>query len=379
MVLQPEEIDQGTDWETLMVVEAAAENGERESPGGTYFQQGISLIEGQRSMTREETAQVRRIETGTSMREKLEQRKLFRRVDVGDCAVTMAAIEERTAKAWSENTTASYGSTWNIYQFYAQQLPRGIPQQIAIMMLLEEMMSQGFIGIGTALRYSIRLGGLLKLFNADEENDTPGQEKGLNKWLAMWRRALRLQGAMHPIHQAPPITRRELDEVMRTLPPFERAELLLLWLTASRLSDFSEVLTNHWKVISETADETVFSVKYERTKGDPFHEGAALQFTAKGMDREILRNHRNSLIPASQIIQMTYARLMQILEPHGFTEHSIKRGALTAMMMAGVSAETLRVIAKHRSLKTLFTYLEIEHAIEKFYHTSAATAALGPV
>ena len=49
------------------------------------------------------------------------------------------------------------------------------------------------------------------------------------------------------------------------------------------------------------------------------------------------------------------------------------------MMMAGVSAETLRVIAKHRSLKTLFTYLEIEHAIEKFYHTSAATAALGPV
>ena len=112
--------------------------------------------------------------------------------------MTMAAIEERTAKAWSENTTASYGSTWNIYQFYAQQLPRGIPQQIAIMMLLEEMMTQGFIGIGTALRYSIRLGGLLKLFNADEENDAPGQEKGLNKWLAMWRRALRLT-KRHPL------------------------------------------------------------------------------------------------------------------------------------------------------------------------------------
>ena len=93
----------------------AAEEGVSRGVGETYFQEGISLIKGRREITMEETAQVRRIGTGASLREKLEQRKLFRRVDVGDVAVTMAAIEERTAKAWSENTVSSYGSTWNIY------------------------------------------------------------------------------------------------------------------------------------------------------------------------------------------------------------------------------------------------------------------------
>jgi site-specific recombinase XerD len=48
---------------------------------------------------------------------------------------------------------------------------------------------------------------------------------------------------------------------------------------------------------------------------------------------------------------------VQSLYPN-LSSHSIKRGALMELLQSGVPLETLQVIAKHRSLKTLLIYLD---------------------
>lgn len=61
-------------------------------------------------------------------------------------------------------------------------------------------------------------------------------------WIRLYRRALLRQGALAEIEQAEPMTREVFRRWVASKEPFVQAQLLLLWKTASRLSDFDEVV-----------------------------------------------------------------------------------------------------------------------------------------
>jgi hypothetical protein len=62
---------------------------------------------------------------------------------------------------------------------------------------------------------------------------------------------------------------------------------------------------------------------------------------------------------------MKYQRLLALLgEP--YTEHSIKRGALYTLLFNGAPLETIRIMAKHRSMRTLLMYLRPVDVIGRY-------------
>lgn len=53
------------------------------------------------------------------------------------------------------------------------------------------------------------------------------------------------------------------------------------------------------------------------------------------------------------------AKVLKAIDPE-MTAHSVKRGALTALLRAGAPLSVIQVIAKHKDLETLLVYLYLE-------------------
>ena len=68
---------------------------------------------------------------------------------------------------------------------------------------------------------------------------------------------------------------------------------------------------------------------------------------------------RDAVFQLSSFSELTTARASAVLGRvrTGLTAHSIKRGALLAMLEAGVPLSLIQAIAKHKDLETLLIYL----------------------
>ena len=251
-------------------------------------------------------------------------------------------VADRLQNMWADSTWSSYSSVMNQFDMYYRQL-EATDFSIATMLFLEDAIHDNDhpITIASALQYSRIIGSVL-------------HQRGINIDIRMYRRALKRQGALHAEHQAPPITRTELDQRLQTLPLHQRFPILLMWLTASRYSDLESVTRNNIEELESNDRFSVYRITFPQHKGDPFRAGTGTEIQTSGVDNATFHlwlQRYVAVIPPD----LTYANLCRILDP--YTEHSIKRGALLTMLAAGTSPHTLQWIAKHKSIDSLLHYI----------------------
>ena len=290
---------------------------------------------------------------------------------------TLKAIEAVVSECWSPNTWAGYGSTWVGFQYYRRNLPPGLSLEIQHLCYVTACMRDSVdpetgkpvkgVLARTAILYSKRIASVLH---------TQGIHCG--PITRMFRRGLRRAAALEPVDQAPPATKEEVLATRARLAWDESGQILLLWKTAARHSDFQEVTMDSLIELGADGDMWAWSLRTDMHKGDPFGEGTGLEFVVTGAEHELLRRWKASRLPKEKLLPMTYQRLMAILKETNpeFSEHSLKRGALICMMNSGVDKETLRVLAKHDDLRQLLTYLPVAAAMQHFYQTREATRGL---
>jgi hypothetical protein len=201
---------------------------------------------------------------------------------------------------------------------------------------------------------------------------------------ALFCAGLRRRGNILEVDQAPPISSEEIHQLIPTLPASERHQLLLLWKTAARHSDFRHVRSQHLNFVRTSPhprptqphqEMHVWSLRTLTHKGDPFGEGTGIEIGMTLEQHELLQTFKRTALPGDMVVTISYDRLLQILRESNpeFSEHSIKRGALLAMMLTGTPLETLRVVAKHKTVAQLLRYLPTSAAVGNFYRTSNAT------
>jgi hypothetical protein len=286
-------------------------------------------------------------------------------------------IQDTIRRGWSDSTWSGYGSVWRRFQYYKSRLPPGLPPEIEIMMFIESCRHTCQdaetgkeippVSARTAYQYSKRLTSIL--FQTEGVTCT--------KTMKMYRSGLLRTAAEEPVHQATPLTREEFYKILENLRWDEQVQLTIMWKSAARHSDFRAVRMEHLTFHTRDQDHWQWGLRTLMHKGDPFGEGTGIVLTLNGHQHQMFTRWKETRGQRKPLLDLTYPRLLQILRTQGdFTEHSIKRGALVTMLLAGVDKETLRVLAKHRDLAQLLHYLPIELAIDEFYHTAAATKFL---
>lgn len=284
-------------------------------------------------------------------------------------------IQINLEAGWSEATWAGYGSTWRQFQFYRSQLPEGLSMDMQVMCFIESCVTPQTdvktgqpvpaVSFRSADIYLRRLSSILHQ-----------EEVHLSTVVRMYRRGLRRRSATDEVNQAPPMTKDAMYRLRDMVPFNERMELLLMWKSAARWSDFQAVEMRHL----QPGQGRRWSLRTLLHKGDPFGQGTGLMLAVDPEQDMELHTFKSSRMPREKLVQMTYPRLLHLLtmvDPlQKYTEHSIKRGALLCLMTAGVPPATMMLIAKHSDIRQLMRYLPTTEAVESFYRTTEATSYL---
>ena len=175
-----------------------------------------------------------------------------------------------------------------------------------------------------------------------------------DEMLEAYQAGLSRDGARKPAHQAPPAVHGDVDAAKELLTHSEAMGMELSWKTASRIGEVGPLQAQHFSRVRGN----VWQVTFPYHKGDPFRLGTTITFVPKEDLRQYLEAHVLK-DPSTPFSELTTARASAVLGRvrTGLTAHSIKRGALLAMLEAGVPLSLIQAIAKHKDLETLLIYL----------------------
>jgi hypothetical protein len=177
------------------------------------------------------------------------------------------------------------------------------------------------------------------------------------------RRSLKRRGALVPEEQAQPMLLTEIENLERKALQEGNVEMTLVlrigWLTASRIS---ELLTRKAEDVVEKGNSgnwMIFHIKFAGHKGDPFKLWGEHPIHLKRETGLMLSRLKLSRRPEDTLFNVEYQEVVAFIKSEYplLTGHSIKRGALLALLQNGVPLELIRVAAKHRSIDQLLHYL----------------------
>lgn len=272
-----------------------------------------------------------------------------------DLLETLGLVQNRVQRSIAQSTESGYVNTLaRFHRFCRIYLPNErMTFELRVMIWCEHQIASGEIEIQSAYQYCKNISaGIQKM---------GGKVTGMETYM----QGLRKSGALAPNDQAQPISKEQMYRLLEFLErdgtDHERAHLLLMWFTASRYDDIEKLISK--KVVKERTLEDgriQWNVRFDVHKGDPFYLGGSSKMVLPPDLSRFLEHFLGRRGPEESATAATYEQVnaaVQSLYPN-LSSHSIKRGALMELLQSGVPLETLQVIAKHRSLKTLLIYLD---------------------
>lgn len=204
-----------------------------------------------------------------------------------------------------------------------------------------------------------------------------------NGLLSLMAAALRAQGALIPLHQARPMQREQLEQLLPTLGRRDAVAMALAWKTASRWSDIQRLIGR--QVLLATPEEIIidFSDRTKTSRSRPF--APQLLVVVRGRWTAAIAEVLSRLLPQEPLTQLTTADVEELLRPLGLTAHSIKRGALNLVAAAAeegrVDPSVLPLLARHKTDSPLvqasvIRYVSNKPALARVLGTQHATALL---
>lgn len=184
------------------------------------------------------------------------------------------------------------------------------------------------------------------------------QESGLGvetDVTAAYKASLARDGALRSGSQAPPANKEDVTKSGSLLTPTEYLGMRLSWKTASRIGEIQYLMKEHFANMGGR----LWAITFPYHKGDPFRLGTCITVELdESTHRDLVE--RLKWVPSGvSVTDLTTKRAAAVLNAvrPGLSAHSIKRGALVAMLHAGVPLQLIQIVAKHKDMETLMIYL----------------------
>jgi hypothetical protein len=188
--------------------------------------------------------------------------------------------------------------------------------------------------------------------------------------LRFYMAGLRKLGAEAPTHQAPPIPRDRMHQVISATPDvFTRAALFIAWKTASRWADILTLTRESFVQLTATQIVIEWSRTKTSTQGDfnpwrwtVLHDTTAMTWLVSTIRR--LRRHQS-------LTTVETAQVPQLLQRFGgaYTAHSIKRGAVDHLVHEAVAGrldqQLIPLLAKHQNVTSQFPATTLRYVGDK--------------
>jgi hypothetical protein len=291
-------------------------------------------------------------------REQLEGRPsdtVFTRLSPSELSDVQADVAERLSQARADSTWGTIASPLNQFrQFAAVQAEdfqlMSIEEKMTI--FIEYKLQQGQIGGTSAQLY-------LKKFNQAYKLVFGEHSAALKEFQAAITRT------SEPPQGAVPASPQDIRNVMETArTEAVRIQTHLMWLTAARCDDVNRLLKAHITVHPRAADdlnETLVTVAWPSgTKAGPRPlADLVVMSPPQAAALQTYLNHLPDQCPVCPLRHAAYTRILQNVNPN-LTAHSVKKGALIALLQQNHSLADVAFKAKHRSLNLLQTYVGAE-------------------
>jgi Phage integrase family len=284
-----------------------------------------------------------------------------------DLSAARSLVKQRMEACLAPSTLSNYTNTMARFQRFSRlYLPENLSTELRIMLWLEYEMSANNLKVSAAHQYIKDLSALSTRLGTPLEG------------LTDYKRALQRAGALRPDHQAPPMSKEQVNELLQDLiaqhNEHQFVHVLLMWYTASRFDDIHKLSPKRVVYERQIDDRHQWNVDFALSKSSQFYLGGSSKMMLSRPHHDRLQVFLRRRTLCDQLTATSYDELNQAIHRNfpGLTCHSIKRGALMHLLQKGVSLDLLQTIAKHRSLNTLLIYLDSAQVAESLGMADAA-------
>lgn len=252
------------------------------------------------------------------------------------------------AQALAESTWRGHHSVFRRYLQFANHLEASqlhLEPEVMLVLFITRLLKRGDIDVSSALTYVNSLVSCLRRHGVELK------EKSLIKDI---RRALRRMGASKPKRQAPPATLAEVHKAIRDAPTAGLKLIILLsWRAGARVGDVARLRRQDLVLVPGGA-----KLGFWDAKNDPFHLGCHTGVTLSQDESQLLETfwgRTEEIHPLARYACQVDGHLKTV-NPI-LSRHSLRRGALTALLRSGVDLDSIRGFSKHSSISALLRYL----------------------
>ena len=133
-----------------------------------------------------------------------------------------------------------------------------------------------------------------------------------------------------------------------------KAGLQLAWVTASRCSDLQPITVGHLRYLQAGLWDITFPK--HKASNTPVTDRSELPTELHNALTVLIHDKPDSHRPFAEFTAAKVAKLLKEVDKK-YSGHSVKRGSLIELVLAGVPLEQVRVKAKHKTITQLYDYL----------------------
>lgn len=193
--------------------------------------------------------------------------------------------------------------------------------------------------------------------------------------------ALRTQGCLVPMTQAKPMTQADAQKLFRSLPTPHNYLVMLAWKTASRWDEIAR-LTPHSFLQSDNPMEIIiyFGSETKASRTRPFRPDlfAVIRGAYTKELQAFLYPRIRTTSPHQPLFPIPTATIREMLDPWGYSAHSMKRGAILHLLHVlpegSPHLSLLPLLGKHAPHYHVLNDMEIRYGAE---HQIGAARHLG--
>ncbi|KAK7201559.1 hypothetical protein NESM_000220200 [Novymonas esmeraldas] len=237
---------------------------------------------------------------------------------------------------WSSNTWSQMRSLWTRFSLFRDLYDMPLDQHAAA--LFVHSLSVSVQTKHTYARNLINIFRKLQISHAE---------------LTLMDTVLRARGALIPMQQARAMTRVDLLGICQVIGLPVSSWLILAWKTASRWDEIARLQADSFLSVTETEIVVYFGTETKTSRTKPFRPDLYCVIRGDGtptLARTIAQKIRSTQ-KGEPLFPMSTARLRELLTPHGYSAHSVKRGAimhlLSVLPEASPLLQLIPLIAKH--------------------------------
>ena len=255
----------------------------------------------------------------------------FARIPQVDLGTLIGAVEQRVMDSRGVSRQAQLRGATNQFLVWLQTLPAEteiFDTAWKIVWYAEAKIADEIFSLASAEKFIRNVAQSLREMGYTYDKDI----------LDTVRMAYLKSGARRPEHQAPPAVRNEVEAAGRLGTETEWLGLMIGWKTASRVGELQFLQRDHFREVSPR----VWTVEFPYHKGDPFRLGTVAVMNLNGPSdatiHEVLNRRLSRMNCTAKVTELTTDRartLLKLVRPD-LSAHSIKRGALVALLRAGV-------------------------------------------